>query len=136
MNMRINGHNMLAIVVAAIAIYAIEFVIFAVLIPAEQYMALTGITQEQVEGGMARMPFGIIPPVLAAIGLSMVIKWRNAAGWMGGLMTGVFMAVLFAFGTSLYGYVYGPHVEAYLPINLAHFLVCYGAAGAILGVWK
>jgi hypothetical protein len=134
--MRFNGHNVLAIAAAAIAIYAIEFVIFAVLIPADQYMAFTGITQEQSEGGMARMPFGIIPPVLAAIGLSMVIKWRNAAGWMGGLTTGLWMAVLFAFGTSLYGYVYGPHIEAYLPVNLAHFLVCYGAAGAILGAMK
>lgn len=134
--MRVMGHNAFAIIVAALAIYAIEFVIFAVLIPAEQYMAFTGITQAQVEGGMARMPFGIIPPLLAAIGLSMVIKWRNAAGWMGGATTGLMMAVLFAFGTSLYGYVYGPHTEGYLPVNLAHFLVCYGAAGAILGAWK
>jgi hypothetical protein len=134
--MRVQGHNVLAIAAAAIAIYAIEFVIFAVLIPADQYMAFTGITAQQAEGGMARMPFGIIPPVLAAIGLSMVIKWRNASGWMGGLTTALWMAVLFAFGTSLYGYVYGPHTEAYLPVNLAHFLVCYGAAGAILGAMK
>ena len=87
--MRVMGHNAFAIIVAALAIYAIEFVIFAVLIPAEQYMAFTGITQAQVEGGMARMPFGIIPPLLAAIGLSMVIKRRNAAGWMGGATTGL-----------------------------------------------
>ncbi|MBC7768772.1 MAG: hypothetical protein H7124_08290 [Phycisphaerales bacterium] len=134
--MRVKGHNALAISAAALTIYAIEFVIFAVLIPAEQYMAFTGITAEQSEGGMARMPFGIIPPLLAAIGLSLVIKWRNVAGWMAGLTTGLIMAVLFAFGTSLYGYVYGPHIEAYLPVNLAHFLVCWGAAGAILGAWK
>jgi hypothetical protein len=134
--MRVMGHNVFAIIVAALAIYAIEFVIFAMLISAEQYMSFTGVTAEQVEGGMARMPFGIIPPVLAAIGLSMVIKWRNAAGWMGGMTTALLMAVLFAFGTSLYGYVYGPHIEAYLPVNLAHFLVAWGVAGAILGAWK
>ena len=34
--MRFNGHNLLAILVAAIAIYLIEFVIFAVLIPADR----------------------------------------------------------------------------------------------------
>lgn len=134
--MRYNGHNVLAIIAAAIAIYAIEFVIFAVLIPAEQYMAFTGITPEQVEGGMARMPVGIIPPLLAAIGLSLVIKWRNAPGMAGGLVTALWMAVLFAFGTSLYGYVYGPHTEAYLLVNLGHFLVCWGVAGAIIGAWK
>lgn len=134
--MRYQGHNVLAIVVAALVIYAIEFVIFAVLIPGEQYMALTGITQAQVDYGMSRMPYGVIPPILTAIGLSLVIKWRNAPGMMGGVTTALIMAVLLAFGTSLYGYVYGTHVEAYLPINLAHFLVCWGAAGAVLGAWK
>lgn len=134
--MRVMGHNLLAIIVAAIVIYAIEFVIFAVLISPEQYMAFTGVTTEQMQNGMARMPFGIIPPLFAAIGLSLAIKWHGAAGVMGGVRTALLMAVLFAFGTSLYGYVYGPHIEAYLPVNLAHFLVCYGAAGAILGAWK
>lgn len=134
--MRMMGHNVLAILVAALAIYMMEFVIFAVLISPEQYMSFTGLSAEQAAGGQSRMPFGIIPPVLAAIGLSMTIKWRNVAGWMGGATTALIMAVVFAFGTSLYGYVYGPHQGAYLPVNLAHFLVCWGAAGAILGAWK
>lgn len=134
--MRMMGHNVLAIVVAALLIYGIEFVIFALLISPDQYMAFTGVTPEQVAGGEARMPFGILPPLLAAIGLSVCVKWRNAAGMMRGLTTGLLLAVLFGFGTSLYGYVYGPHSEAYLPVNLAHFLVCWGAAGAVLGAWK
>lgn len=134
--MRVNGHNILAIVAAAILIYAIEFVIFAVLISPEQYMAFTGVSAEQVASGDARMPLGVLPPLMAAIGLSLAIKWHAAPGWMGGARTAILMAVLFAFGTSLYGYVYGPHTAAYLPVNLAHFIVCYGAAGAVLGAWK
>jgi hypothetical protein len=134
--MRMMGHNVLAIVVAALLIYAIEFVIFAMLISPDQYMAFTGVTPQQAEAGMARMPFGIVPPVLAAIGLSLAIKWRNAPGMMGGVMTALIMAFVFAFGASLYSYVYGPHSEAYLPVNLAHFLVAWGAAGAVLGAWK
>lgn len=134
--MRFNGHNVLAIIVAALVIYAIEFVIFAMLIPGEQYMAFTGITEEQALANGWRMPIGIVPPLLAAIGLSLAIKWRNVSGMMGGVTTALILAVLFAFGTSLYGYVYGPHTTSYLPVNLAHFLVCWGAAGAVLGVWK
>jgi hypothetical protein len=134
--MRYQGHNVLAIIVAALAIYAIEFVIFAILIPAETYMAFTGVTEEQVSATMWRMPIGMIPPLLAAIGLSLCIKWRGAKGPMAGAMTGLLLAVLFAFGTSLYGYVYGPHETNYLPVNLAHFLVCWGVGGAILGAWK
>jgi len=134
--MRVMGLNVLAIIVAALLIYGIEFVIFAMLISPEQYQAFTGITAEQVEAGMSRMPFGIIPPLLAAVGLSLVIKWRDAVGMMGGVSTALLMAVVFAFGVSLYSFVYGPHVEAYLPVNLAHFLVSWGAAGAVLGAWK
>jgi hypothetical protein len=134
--MRVMGHNLLAIFVAALAIYLLEYVIFAVLISPEQYMAFTGVTPEQVEGGMARMPLGVIPPILAAIGLSLAIKWRGRPGWMSGAATGLLLAILFAFGTSLYGYVYGPHTTPYLAVNLGHFLVCWGLAGAILGAWK
>jgi hypothetical protein len=134
--MRVMGHNVFAIIVAALLIYAIEFVIFALLISPEQYMAFTGVSQAQVDGGAARMPFGIIPPLLTAIGLSLCIKWRGAQTLQGGAVTGLILAVLFAFGTSLYGYVYGPHATDYLPVNLAHFLVCWGAAGAVLGAWK
>lgn len=134
--MRLMGHNVFAIIVAALLIYVIEFVIFAVLISPEQYMAFTGVTADQVQGGEARMPFGIIPPLFAAIGLSLCIKWRGAQTLQAGAFTGLILAVLFGFGTGLYGYVYGPHIEAYLPVNLGHFLVCWGAAGAVLGAWK
>lgn len=132
--MRFQGHNVLAIIAAAIVIYLLEFVIFAVMIPGDQYLALVGLQEGQ--GDPARMPVGAVMPLLAAIGLSLVIKWRNAAGWMGGAMTALIMAVLFGFNASLYSYVYGADTAAFLPINLGHYLVCWGAAGAILGAWK
>lgn len=134
--MRYQGHNVLAIIVAALVIYGIEFVIFGMLIPAEQYQAMTGVTAQQAEAGMSRMPLGVIMPVLAAIGLSLTIKWRAAAGWLAGLATGLIMAVLFGFSASMYGYVYGPDTGQFLAVDLAHYLICYGAAGAILGAWK
>ena len=40
------------------------------------------------------MPFGVVPPLLAAIGLSLVIRWRDRPGLMGGLTTALMMAVL------------------------------------------
>ena len=132
--MRLNGHNLLAILAAAIAIYLIEFVIFAVLISAEQYTAMIGVATEQLHP--ERMPFGVIPPILAAIGLSLAVKWRNAPGLMGGAMTGVWMAIFFAFAASLYGFVYGSNTEPFLAVNLGHYLVCYAVAGGILGAWK
>jgi cytochrome bd-type quinol oxidase subunit 2 len=132
--MRVMGHNVLAIVVAAIAIYLIEFVIFGLLIPGDQYEAMVGLSAEQMHS--ERMPIGALPPLLAAIGLSLAIKWRNAPGWMGGVTTALLMALFFAFATSLYPYVYGAQTEVFLAVDLGHYLVCYAVAGAILGAWK
>ncbi|MEQ1707058.1 MAG: DUF1761 domain-containing protein [Terricaulis sp.] len=134
--MRMMGHNVLAIAAAAIAIYLIEYVIFGVLMTPEQYEAMTGLSPEQHAAGAGRMPLGALIPIMTAIGLSLVIKWRNAPGLMGGVTTALIMAVLFGFSTSLYSYVYGAHTDAYLPIDFGHFLVCYGAGGAIIGAWK
>jgi hypothetical protein len=132
--MRVMGHNVLAIVVAAIVIYLMEFVIFAVLIPAPDYAAMVGLNEDQMHPD--RMPVGAVMPILSAIGLSTVIKWREATGLMAGAMTGVVMSVLFALPVFLYGYVYGSHTETFIAINLGHFIVCWGAAGAILAAWK
>lgn len=130
--MRMMGHNVLAIVVAAIAIYAIEFLIFAVAMSPEQYTSLSGYSG----GDMSRMPFGALPPILTAIGLSLAIKWRNRPGWIAGMMTGVYMAICFGVAVSLYSFVYGPNAPAFLAVHLGHFILCYGVAGAILGAWR
>jgi hypothetical protein len=132
--MRFNGHNVLAIIAAAIAIYLIEFLIFAVIIPGDQYLAMVGLNGDQLHAD--RMLYGVAPPILAAIGLSLAVKWRNAPGLMGGAMTGVWMAIFFAFAVSLYPFVYGSNTEMFVAVDLAHFVVCYGVAGAILGAWK
>ena len=132
--MRVMGLNLFAVIVAAIVIYAIEFVIFGLAIPGEQYAAMVGLSMDQMHP--ERMPIGVVSPILAAIGLALAVNWRNAPGWMGGLTTGLLMAVFFGFAISLYGYVYGSHNEQFLAVDLGHYLICYAAAGAVLGAWK
>lgn len=89
--MRFMGYNVLAILAAAILIYAIEFVIFGLLIPGEQYAAMVGLGMDQMHAD--RMPVGVIMPILSAIGLAVAIKWRNAQGAMGGLTTALIVAI-------------------------------------------
>ncbi|HVV31891.1 MAG TPA: hypothetical protein VG943_16275 [Caulobacterales bacterium] len=136
--MRFNGFNILAIIVAAIAIYAIEFVIFAVLIPGPTYQHMVGMSDAQATASMAgsRMPYGIVMPILAAIGLALVVKWRQAVGLAGGFITGALMGVLFGFAATMYSYVYGAATEMFLGVTLIHYILCYGVAGAILSAWK
>jgi len=134
--MRVQGHNLLAILVAAIAIYGIGFLIYGVLIPSEQYMEMANLSEADVEAGMAKMPLGVIMPILIAIGLSFAIKWRNTSGWMGGLTTGFIMALCFLFAERLYGYVYGAETLNLLLVDSAHAFVTAMVAGAIIGAWK
>lgn len=132
--MRIMGVNVLAVIAAAIVIYLLEYVIFAQLMTAEQYTAMSG--YPAVADAMSRMPIGPVPPLFAAIGLALALKWRNTPGLMAGLLTGALLGVLFGFGGSLYSFVYGPNNLTMVEVNFAHFVVCWGAAGAILGLWK
>jgi Protein of unknown function (DUF1761) len=135
--MRINGHNVLAIVAAAIAIYAIEFIIYGLVISPAQFMEMSGETQAQADAiGMTRMPYGPIMPLMAAIGLSLAIKWRGAVGAVGGAVTAVIVGVFIAFSSRLYGYVYGVQNETYLAIDFGRYMLTYAVGGAILGAWK
>jgi hypothetical protein len=132
--MRMMGVNVLAVIAATIAIYLMEYVIFAVLMTADQYTAMSGYVP--ANDAMARMPFGFIPPLFAAIGLALAIKWRNTPGLMAGVTVGVIFGVLFGLGGSLYSYVYGPNTTEFILVNLGHYVACWGVAGAILGAWK
>lgn len=133
--MRYQGHNVLAIVVAAIAIWAIGFLLYVVLF-ADQWSAWMGLTEADMEKDNGRMPFMVVMPFLQAIGLSLVVKWRNASGWMAGAMTGVLMAVFFSISARMYGWVYSFEVNELFGLDSLHFLLTHAVAGAILGAWK
>ena len=134
--MRVMGHNVFAILVAAIAIYAIGFVIYGLLIPEEQYMAMAGITEADVAASQWKMPLGVIMPILISVGLSLAVKWRNQTGWMAGAVTGFLMALFFLFAERLYGFVYSAEDGQLLMVDTAHAFVTAIVAGAILGAWK
>lgn len=133
--MRVMGHNVLAIVAAAVAIWAIGFLLYVVLFQ-EQWMTWMGMTEADAGTDNGRMPFMVVMPFLQAIGLSLAVKWRNASGLMGGLTTGVLMAVFFSIAARMYGWVYSFDVNELLYLDSLHFVLTHAVAGAILGAWK
>ena len=133
--MRFNGHNLLAIFAAAVAIWAIGFLLYVVLFQ-EQWTHWMGISEADMDKDNGRMPLMVIMPFLQAIGLSLVVKWRNATGLMGGLITGVLMAVFFSIAARMYGWVYSLEVTELFALDSLHFLLTHAVAGAILGAWK
>lgn len=134
--MRVMGHNALAIFVAALAMYVIGFVIYGFVL-GDAWIAATGYSKEEIETGMSKMPIGFLIPILLATGLSMAVKWRNAPGLIGGVTTGLLVAVFFLIAERLYGYVYSPAGgEVLLGIDVLHTLLIAAVGGAIVGAWK
>ena len=135
--MRAGGINWIAVLAAAIAFYAIGFVIYGLLIPAESWMAMSGISEAEIEAlGGSRMPFSIVMPLMTAVFMAILFKWGKVAGARTGAEWGVVIALASAVPGRLYGWVYGVGPIGMTMIDSGHLLLGHAAVGAILGGWK
>ena len=126
----------MAVIAAAITIYAIGFVIYAVLIPMESYVAMSGITEAEKETATARMMFSPIMPIMTAVFLAVLFKWGQVADAMAGIKWALVVALASGVPVMLYGWVYDGANNSLMMIDIAHGLLGHVAAGAILGGWK
>jgi hypothetical protein len=137
--MRAGGINWLAVIAAAVAIWAIGFVIYAsgLVIQADQWMAMSGISEAEMETvGQSRMPFFVVMPLMTAVFLGVLFKWGNVNGLSSGAQWAAVVALASAIPTLLYGWVYGVGPIEMTMIDGIHLFLGHVAAGAILGRWK
>ena len=135
--MRSGGINWVAVIAAAIAIYAIGFVIYGLVIPAETWMAWEGETQaELAEIGDSRMPFGVVMPLMTALFMAVIFKWAQVAGASNGAKWGAVVALASAVPAEMYAWVYGTGLVEITLVDGVHLFLGHVAAGAILGAWK
>lgn len=128
--------NPFAVLVAAIAIYATGFVIYAMLVPSQTWAEMSGFEMAELEAiGMSRMPFSVIMPIVTAICLAIILHWRGATTWREGAQTGFVVALGSALMARLYGWVYGVGGIDIIALDWVHLLLGHVAAGAILGGW-
>jgi len=135
--MRAAGINWLAVLAAAIAIYAFGFVIYGIAIPPEKWMAMSGISPADMQAvGQSRMPFGPLMPLATATFMAFIFKWGGVAN----ISTGVRWAVVIALASGIpamwYGWVYGAGLIEGTVLDSAHLLLGHAAAGAVLGGWR
>ncbi len=135
--MRIAGVNVLAVIVAAIAVYAMGALIYGVLVNPEVWMAGAGITKEEMDAvGMTRMPYSPVMPLMTATGLAVLFKWAGVSGLGNGIKWALLVAFSSAVPTLLYGWVYGVGPIEHTLLDIAHLAIGHGVAGAILASWK
>jgi len=135
--MRAGGINWLAVIAAAVAIYAIGFIIYALLIPAETWMAWEGVSQAEMEAvGESRMMFSPIMPLLTATFLAVLFKWGQVASAGTGIRWAAVVALASAVPTELYAWVYGTGTIEVTIVDSVHLMLGHVVAGAIIGGWK
>lgn len=134
--MRTGGINWLAVIVSAIAIYAIGYVIYVILIPEEAMMAMTGITDAEKATAMSRLMYSPLMPIMTAVFMAVLFKWGQVADAVAGVKWAVVIGLASAVPTMLYGWVYGGLDNSMTMIDCAHLLLGHITAGAILGGWK
>ena len=134
--MRSGGINWLAVIVAAVAIYAIGFVIYAMMIPMDTYTRMSGITEAEKTIAMSRMPFSVVMPIMTAVFMAVLFKWGQVADAAAGAKWAILVALASAVPTMLYGWVYDAMDTNLAMIDVAHLMLGHIVAGAILGGWK
>lgn len=134
--MRSGGIHWLAVIAAAIAIYALGFVIYGMLVTEEAIVAMTGMTEAEKATALARMAFSPLMPIMTAVFMAIIFKWASVGDAVKGAQWGMLIALASAIPTVLYGWVYGGMATNMTLIDCAHLLLGHIAAGAILGGWK
>lgn len=128
------GDNWLAIGVAAIAFYAVGFIIYGAVF-SKLWMQLSGFSKEQLQPHMWKMAISPIMPILAAIGLAIILKLARVDNLTSGLVITVQIWFFIVLSTRLYSYVYSPERPGLLVMDTIHLLLGFLAAGAIISAW-
>jgi len=134
--MRAGGINWLAVIVAAIVIYAIGFVLYATMIPMESYVAMSGITDAEMATATGRMMYSPVMPIMTAAFMGVLFKWGQVPDAVTGAKWALVVALASAVPTILNEWVYDGADSSLAMIDCAYLMLGHIAAGAILGGWK
>ena len=135
--MRFGGLNWAAVLGAAVAFYAIGFLIYGMIVPEETFMAWAGLSAEELESvGTERMPFGALMPLATALFMAILFNWGGVNSATRGARWGMLIALASAIPAVWYGWVYGVGPAEGPLLDSAHLLIGHAVVGAILGRWR
>lgn len=126
--------NTIAVIVAAVAGFAVGAVWYALLF-SKPWLAAVGFTEADVKQGRSALPF-----VFSAIAL-LIMAWvlssivAPADGIGRGILVGLILWLGFTATTTVVNYAYAARKPALMAIDAGHWLAVAVAMGAIIGAF-
>jgi len=132
---RVFGHDLLAIIAAAIATYAVGALIYGLLF-SEVWQTAAGYDETSFVGLEWKMAFGPVMPILSVLGLAFLINAAGERSLAGHLKIGVAAWAGFSLTCLLYAWVYSDRTGVtVLLIDAVHLLLGALVASAVL-LWR
>jgi len=132
---RIFGHDLLAVIAAAVAIYAVGFIVYGLLF-SDMWMAAYGYTEDSFVGHEWKFALSPLMPILTAACLAALLNMTGASGLGAHLKLGFFAWLGFQFTALMYTFAYGVFVPAsMLALDGAHLLIGTLVGAAVL-TWR
>ena len=131
--------NWLAVLVAAIAYFALGALWYSKILFANSWVKLSGVNMNDpnAKKGIAGvMLTSLVLMIIVSIGLAILLaRIGLAAGWMTGLKTGLITGVCFAATAISISYLYEKKPLALHMINCGYNIVGSVVAGIIIAAW-
>lgn len=133
--------NWLAVIVAALAYFAVGAVWYAPPVFGNMWMAAGGMTREQTEEGPGPAIFAVplVGSVLSSIALGMLAAVTGTDTLSEGIVLGFVVAIGFAFSIALVTATFEsskPKPMLWGAVNAGYHIVGIVIAGAIIGAWQ
>jgi hypothetical protein len=135
-DMRIAGHNVLAIVIAGVVFWLIGALWFGLLFSA-QFQEGVGFTPELAASGSTPLWFilGVVISFITAVGLSIALRWGGLPSVGAALRRTFLLWIGFGLTSALYGLAYWPqHSIILMMVMSSYFLIGWLAAAVVIAV--
>lgn len=127
--------NAIAIVIAAVAQFALGWLWYAPMTPTgKAWLAAMGRTRETMGRPGAEMAIFPIGSLLSAWAIAMVYAWAGGDGVADGILAAMTVAVAVVFQQLMQGVAMGTQSKTLAVINNAYIIVGYAVMGTIISV--
>jgi hypothetical protein len=129
--------NWWAIIVAAILRMVVGSVWYSPIAFVKPWQALTGVTPESMQKGLARaIVIDLVLSLVMAFAIANIVVAGNITGWLNGALAGFWLWLGFVVATHLPLWAYENRPLKLIAINAGSNLVSIVLMGALLAAWR